>query len=407
MRLVEQHIIKQSSIYYNELQDLLHKCKNLYNKGLYVVRQHYFQYKYDNTVKYKYLNYYSLERVLKTENDVDYRALPASVAQQVLMMVDRNFKSFFNLLNKKNRGEYSEFVRMPKYLNKDGLFPAVFTTASFSQKWIKQGIVKLPKQFSFTTRANKQNIQQLRFVPKNGYIVLEIVYNKKEKDLMSDNGNYLGIDIGLDNLASCVSNNGSCFIINGRPLKSINQYYNKRLAFLKSKLKDNKQISKQIRILTNKRNNKIKDYLHKASRMLINHVVSNDINTIIIGHNKCWKQEINIGKRNNQNFVSIPFNVFISMISYKATLEGINVKIVEESYTSKCSFLDNERICKHESYKGRRVKRGLFKTSSGKTINADINGAFNIIRKSAKESFDVTMLPKGRGFWWNPVRISV
>lgn len=231
--------------------------------------------------------------------------------------------------------------------------------------------------------------------------------NVKEKNLMSDNGNYLGIDIGLDNLASCVSNNGSCFIINGRPLKSINQYYNKRLAFLKSKLKDNKQISKRIRLLTNKRNNKIKDYLHKASRILINHVVSNGINTIIIGHNKCWKQEINIGKRNNQNFVSIPFNMFISMISYKATLEGINVKIVEESYTSKCSFLDNERICKHESYKGRRAKRGLFKTSFGKIINADINGAFNIIRKSEKESFDVTMLPEGRGFWWNPVRISV
>ena len=224
---------------------------------------------------------------------------------------------------------------------------------------------------------------------------------------ITDGNGIFGIDIGLDNLASCVSNNGSCFIINGRPLKSINQYYNKRLAFLKSKLKDNKHTSKQIRSLTNKRNNKIKDYLHKASRILVNHVVSNGINTIIIGHNKCWKQEINIGKRNNQNFVSIPFNVFISMISYKATLEGINVKIVEESYTSKCSFLDNERICKHESYKGRRTKRGLFKTSFGRTINADINGAFNIIRKSEKESFDVTMLPEGRGFWWNPVRISV
>ena len=224
---------------------------------------------------------------------------------------------------------------------------------------------------------------------------------------MLDNGNYLGIDIGLDNLASCVSNTGSCFIINGRPLKSINQYYNKRLSYLKSKLKDNKHTSKQIRSLTNKRNNKIKDYLHKASRILVNHVVSNGINTIIIGHNKYWKQEINIGKRNNQNFVSIPFNMFISMVSYKATLEGINVKIVEESYTSKCSFLDNEQICKHESYKGRRIKRGLFKTSFGKIINADINGAFNIIRKSEKESFDVTMLLKGRGFWWNPVRISV
>lgn len=283
----------------------------------------------------------------------------------------------------------------------------LITLCETCHKEYHKGVVKLPKQFSFTTRTNKQNIQQLRFIPKNGYIVLEIVYNKKEKNLMLDNGNYLGIDIGLDNLASCVSNTGSCFIINGRPLKSINQYYNKRLAFLKSKLKDNKQISKQIRILTNKRNNKIKDYLHKASRILVNHVVSNGINTIIIGHNKCWKQEINIGKRNNQNFVSIPFNMFISMISYKATLEGINVKIVEESYTSKCSFLDNERICKHESYKGRRTKRGLFKTSFGKTINADINGAFNIIRKSEKESFDVTMLPKGRGFWWNPVRISV
>lgn len=133
MRLVEQHTIKPSSVYYNELYDR----KNLYNKGLYVVRQYYFQYKDDNTVKYKYLNYYSLEKKLRTENDVDYRALPAPVAQQVLMMVDRNFKSFFNLFNKKNRGEYSEEVRMPRYLNKGGLFPAVFATNAFSQKMDK------------------------------------------------------------------------------------------------------------------------------------------------------------------------------------------------------------------------------------------------------------------------------
>lgn len=406
MRLVEQHIIKSNSVYYNELNELLHKCKNLYNKGLYVIRQHYFQYKNDNTVKYKYLNYYSLEKQLKDANDVDYRSLPNPVAQQVLMMVDRNFKSFFNLLNKKNRGEYSERIRIPRYLNKDGLFTAVFTTLAFSQKWIKNGIIKLPKQFKFTTRTNKTNIQQLRFVPKNGYIVLEVIYNKKEKPRSGNNGKYLGIDIGLNNLASCVSNTGSCFIINGKPLKSINQYYNKRLAYLKSKLKDNKQVSKQIRLLTTKRNNKIKDYLHKASRMLINHVVSNGINTIVIGHNKCWKQEINIGSVNNQNFVSIPFNDFIHMISYKGELEGINVEITEESYTSKCSFLDNEIISKHSEYKGRRSKRGLFKSSTGKLINADINGAFNIIRKK-KESFDVTTLPEGRGFWWNPLRISV
>lgn len=137
MRLVEQHTIKPSSVYYNELYDLLHKCKNLYNKGLYVVRQYYFQYKDDNTVKYKYLNYYSLEKKLRIENDVDYRALPTPVAQQVLMMVDRNFKSFFNLFNKKNRGEYSEEVRMPRYLNKGGLFPAVFATNAFFSKMDK------------------------------------------------------------------------------------------------------------------------------------------------------------------------------------------------------------------------------------------------------------------------------
>ena len=184
MRLVEQHIIKSNSIYYNELNELLHKCKNLYNKGLYVVRQHYFQYKNDNTIKYKYLNYYSLEKQLKDANDVDYRSLPNPVAQQVLMMVDRNFKSFFNLLNKKNRGEYSERIRIPKYLNKDGLSTAVFTTLAFSQKCIKNGIIKLPKQFKFTTRTNKTNIQQLRFVPKNGYIVLEVIYNKKEKRIL-------------------------------------------------------------------------------------------------------------------------------------------------------------------------------------------------------------------------------
>lgn len=183
MRLVEQHIIKRSSVYYNELQDLLHKCKNLYNKGLYVVRQYYFQYNDDNTVKYKYLNYYSLEKKLRTENDVDYRALPSSVAQQVLMMVDQNFKSFFNLLNKKSRGEYSEKVRMPKYLDKDGMFMAVFPTTAFSQKWIKQGIVKLPKQFSFTTRTNKHDVQQLRFLPKTDILFLKSYIIRKIKIL--------------------------------------------------------------------------------------------------------------------------------------------------------------------------------------------------------------------------------
>lgn len=135
---------------------LLHKCKSLCNKGLYVVRQYYFQYKDDNTVKYKYINYYSLEKKLRTENDPDYRALPAPVAQQVLMMVDQNFKSFFNLLNKKGRGEYSEKVRIPKYLDKEGMFMAVFPTTAFSQKWIKQGIVNINGAFNIIRKSAKE-----------------------------------------------------------------------------------------------------------------------------------------------------------------------------------------------------------------------------------------------------------
>lgn len=408
MRLVEQHIIKQNSPYHKELDELLHKCKNLYNTGLYAVRQYYFQYRDDNTVKYKYLNYYALEKQLRQAENIDYRALPTPVAQQVLMMVDRNFKSFFNLLGKKNRGEYSERVRIPKYLPKDGRFTAVFTSIAFSKANMQQGIIKLPKQYQFRGKTDKKNVQQVRFVPKNGYIAMEVVYEKPEPQRLKDNGNYLSIDIGLNNLATCVTNTGDCFIINGKPLKSINQYYNKRLAELKSKLPDNRQRSKRIERLHFKRNNKVKDYLHKVSRMLVDYAASIDVNTIVIGHNKGWKQEINIGKRNNQNFVQIPFNMLIAMLSYKGALQGINVEVVEESYTSRCSYFDNEPICKHPKYLGKRVKRGLFKTASGRLVNADVNAALNILKKR-NESCDAVALPPpaGRGFWYSPLRINV
>ena len=220
--------------------------------------------------------------------------------------------------------------------------------------------------------------------------MVEIIYTAPDTEVKT-NTNYVGIDLGLNNLATIGGNTITPIIINGKPLKSINQFYNKKLSKLKSKqdLCKNKNVNrKKIQTLTNKRNNKIKDYLHKASRILVNHLVSNDISTIVIGHNKEWKQDINIGNKNNQNFVQIPFNTFIHMITYKAQLQGIKVIQREESYTSKCSFLDNEEICKHEKYKGNRVKRGLYKTQTGRLINADLNGALNILKKEIPNAFD-------------------
>lgn len=174
------------------------------------------------------------------------------------------------------------------------------------------------------------------------------------------------------------------FIINGKPLKSINQYWNKERARLQSLLGD-KKTSKRIQSITNKRNNKVKDYLHKSSRKLVDFLVSNNISTLVVGYNEEWKQGVNLGKRNNQSFVFIPYYTLIEQLEYKCRLEGINFILTEESYTSKCSFLDNEEVCKHEKYLGKRIKRGLFKSKEGKLINADLNGSLNILKKVVGE----------------------
>ena len=228
---------------------------------------------------------------------------------------------------------------------------------------------------------DKKEIQQVRIIPKNNHIVLEVIYNIDDTEPLTDNKRYASIDTGVNNLVTVGSNVIKPFIINGKPLKSINQYYNKRVAYLKSKLKNGKKSSNKIRKITDKRNNKIKDYLHKASTILVNQLVSNDLNTLVIGNNKGWKQNANLGKCVNQNFVQIPHSTFIKMLEYKCKLKGIKTILTEESYTSKCSFLDNEDIKKHLVYKGKRIKRGLFKSSNGTLINADVNGSLNILKK--------------------------
>lgn len=368
MTLVEQHIIKKSDSRYAELYLVCHLSKNLYNVGLYRTRKYFFENK-------KFLNYCSLTSLLAKENDVDYRALPSKVSQQVLKLVEQNFKSFFGGIKVSGNK-----AKLPKYKEKDGVFITTYTSQAISKKEIKSGTLKLSK-VEATFKTNRTNIQQVRIVPKNNKIVVEIVYNIDDVESLSDNERYASIDLGLNNLATVSSNVIKPFIINGKPLKSINQYYNKKLANLKSKLKNDKKSSKRIKNLTDKRSNKIKDYLHKASTIMVSQLVSNDINTLVIGKNDGWKQDINIGKRNNQNFVQIPHSVFIKMLEYKCKLVGVNVLLTEEGYTSKCSFLDDEDIKKQESYKGKRIKRGLFKSSEGILINADVNGSLNILKK--------------------------
>ena len=401
MKLVEQHIIKSNNALYKDLDNLCFLSKNLYNQALYRVRQQFFN---DKTFK----NYNEVNRELHDENQVDYRALPANSSQETLKLVNQNYSSFFKSLQKHIKG-----VKIPGYLDKTkGRQIVIYNHMTLPSNLLEKGIIKLPKS-NLQFRTKQKNIKQVRIVPKNNYIVLEVIYEATIKELLKDNKRYMSIDLGIDNLASCSSNVSKSFIINGKPVKSINQYYNKKKANLQSELelKNKKKSSKQIQNLTLKRNNKIKNYFHKASRYIVNQLVSQSINTLIIGKNDGWKQETNIGKKNNQNFTQIPHQIFINQLKYKCKLEGINVIEQEESYTSKVSFFDNDFIPTYqvndELFKssGKRIKRGLYKTKDNLLINADINGSLNIMRKYLNEVCDEIISPTNRGLVMNPVKI--
>jgi putative transposase len=380
---VERHIITQKHSLYTECDELCYKSKNLYNQGLYNVRQHYF-----NTTEY--LSYNIHYHVAKTQES--YIALPAKVSNQTLKMVDNNFKTFFALLKLKQKGSYSEKVSIPNYLDKDGRYVIKYEKQALGSKEFKKANqIKLSKtNIVLNTKVtNWDSIKEVRIVPKGNHYVIEVVYEKEVKETIISN-NIASIDLGLNNLCTVTFNNGEKpLVINGKPLKSINQYYNKERSRLQSELelKQHVKTSKRITNLNNKRNNKVTDYLHNASRLLVNQLAIKRVSTLIIGNNKGWKQDINIGKRNNQNFVSVPHSKLIELIKYKCELEGITVIIQEESYTSKCSFLDNEPIQKHDEYKGSRIKRGLFKSSDGTLINADVNGSYNIMKKAIPNAF--------------------
>ena len=401
LQLTQQIVVSNKNSKFAQLDELCFLSKNLYNVALYHIRQYY---KETN----KYLSYNKLTKILSDSNNIDYRAIPyTQSAQQVLRQVDKQYKAFYaSIKSKKMQGKK---VRLPKYKDKENgrnIFVYTNQCAKVSNK-----IVYLKtKQGTLSFNIVADNIQQVRLVPKGNHIIVEIIYNVEYK-LKEDNKRYASIDLGLNNLCTLASNVAQSIIVNGKPLKSINHHYNKTKAKLQSKLSKNKHTSKRINRLTIRRNSKIKDYMHKVSRKIVDYMEANSLNTLFVGKNVGWKDSINLGKTNNQNFVSIPYNMLIQMLEYKCKLAGINIVIINEAYTSKCSFLDSEKICKHDNYAGRRVKRGLFISSSGIIINADINGSLNIMVVGLKQlnvKRDVLVLePANLRFVLNPVRVCV
>ena len=361
----------------------------MYNIALYNVRQQFFNTK-------QYLSYNSNYYLLK-ENEV-YKLLGAKTSQNTMKQVDFAFKSFFALLKKKANGNYSKKVKMPKYLEKDGYYPLIFDKFSISKGYFK---VYMSKEFEDLYGSIKikvpnnlecRKIKYIKIIPIYDcqYFEIQYTYLIESEELNLNKNNVLGIDIGVNNLCTCVTNNGYSFIIDGRPIKSMNQYTNKQVAYYKSII--NKQglfHSKRINSLWFKRNNFIDDYLNKCVNHIMKFAINNDIGTIVLGYNDDFQQNSKMGRVNNQNFVNVPFSKLISKLEHKCSNLGITFLIQEESYTSKASFIDEDDIPTYikgnntkYSFSGNRIKRGLYKTKDGIILNADVNGALNIIRKT-------------------------
>ncbi len=383
MQLVEQHVIKPNSPFWQVVDTAAFASKNLYNLALYEMRQKFFVSGFTHS-------YESLYHLVKASDA--YKGLPAKVSQQVLKGLDKAWKGYFAAHREwqKDPSKFLSEPKIPHYKDKTaGRNVLTYTIQAISSKLLRIGQVA-PSGLSGVIIKTKQTaVDCVRIVPKKTHYVVEVIYTKEIEPADLDYTFAAGIDLGLNNLAVIASNKSGFqpVVVNGRPLKSINQFYNKRKAELQSILGSEKAKSHRIDRLTDRRNRRINHYLHATSRKVVDLLVADGIGMVVVGKNNGWKQEIGIGKRNNQNFVSIPHARFIEMLTYKAELVGIKVVLTEESHTSKCSFLDMEPICHQEKYAGKRIKRGLFRSSMGKLINADLNGAYNIIRKVAPGAF--------------------
>lgn len=306
---------------------------------------------------------------------------------------------------KKNPSKFNSKPKLPKYKRGKKQNMAVFTTSACRLK--EDGYIHFIKNIipSIKTNIGDNKLCQVRVIPQATCYVVEVIYEKKEQDLNLNKDNVLSIDLGLNNLCSCISDVGvKPFIVNGKIIKSFNQWYNKKRARLMSYIGD-KGTSKRLRRLNNYRNFWIEDKIHKVSRFIVNICIENNIGNLVVGLNKGWKNGVNLGKRINQKFVEIPFSKLVEKISYKCKLVGIDFQVHEESYTSKVDHLAFEKLGKHDVYLGKRKKRGLFQSSIGKLLNADINGAIGIGRKVFGDSYISGIIDSGLAF--NPVRVNI
>lgn len=386
---------KLNSEEYHIIQNLCHISKNLYNTTLYTVKNYF-------TENNQYLPYNETAGILKT--DLNYKLLYSQCAQQTLKIVDREFHSFFQVLVRKHNGMYNKPTHEPQFLKKDGLFILIFPS---QQLRIRDGKILIPLSKTYRQKYNiiqksidilippfvtKENLHEVRIIPKYNHFEIEYVYDKPEISVSVNQENVLGIDVNLDNLLVCVNGqNGESFILDGRKLKSYNHWYNKTIAKYQSDI--NKRgiftRTKYIQRISEKRYWYINNYFNQIVNKVIKYCLDHQIGTIIIGDNKEWKRNIDIGNKNNQNFCFIPHGWLKYKLQSKCEYYKIKYISHEENYTSKCSFLDLEELCHHEEYMGKRIERGLFRTSIGQLINADVNGSLNIIRKS-KQNFSLT-----------------
>lgn len=394
MRLVERHIVKD-----NRFEDICLKSGLLYNYVLFNIRQWIFE--------GNYLKEYEFSTKLCKEDQVDFRNLPSVVSQQVVAQVFSSIRSWIRLKKgyEKNPSKFKSKPRLPKYKRGKKQNMVVFTTSACRLK--SDGYIHFVKSIISPIKTNigGNKLCQVRIIPQATCYVVEVIYEKKEQDLNLDKNNVLSIDLGLNNLCTCISNVGiKPFIVNGKIIKSFNQWYNKKKARLMSYIGD-KGISKRLRQLNNYRNFWIDDKIHKVSRFIVNFCIDNNIGNLIVGLNKGWKQNINLGRKMNQGFVEIPFSKLIDKICYKCKMIGIDFQTHEESYTSKVDHLAFEPLKKHDIYLGKRKRRGLFQSSTGKLINADINGAIGIGRKVFGDSYVSRIIDSG--FAFNPIRLNV
>ena len=391
MRQVERHIVKETSPFWKQIDNLCFLSKNLYNYANYLIRQSFI---FDKV----YLGFNQVYHLVKDQPD--YQALPRKVSQQVLKVLDKNWQSFFeaNKAYKETPNKFNGRPKLPKYKHKtQGRNLLIYTLQAISKPGLKKGIVKLSgTDISVPTTAKK--IAQARIIPQVGQYVIEVVYEQAEHSSVTNPDAIAAIDIGVNNLATLTSNQKGFvpILVNGRPLKSLNQFYNKTKAKLQSQLRGKKQTSHRIQKLTAKRNNRVDTYLHVCSRWIIDYLDSCGIGKLIIGQNPFWKQSVKNGKKNNQSFVSLPHARLVEMLIYKGAMKGIKVITTEESYTSKASFLSLDSIPTYGDdganlvkFSGYRETRGMYKIKGQKVrINADVNGSYNIMRKVIPTVFD-------------------